>query len=179
MGGGDGGAGGARRARRPTCTIPFQDEHLLVVDKPAGLVVHPARGHETGTLAQIFSPGVAGGGEDAARARIVHRLDRDTSGLLLVARTEDAHRTLQEALRGARGGARVPGPGRAPPAGAHGHDRRPAGPRPSRAHQGLDRHRDVPREAVTHFSVEEVLPAFTLLRVRLETGPDASDPGPL
>src|SRR6187397_2939266 len=62
------------------------DEHLLVVDKPAGVVVHPARGHRSGTLAQALTP-MAAGGDDAARAGIVHRLDRDTSGLLVVARS--------------------------------------------------------------------------------------------
>ena len=66
--------------------VPYGDEYLLVVDKPAGVVVHPARGHRTGTLAQALSP-IAAGGEDAARAQIVHRLDRDTSGLFVVART--------------------------------------------------------------------------------------------
>jgi len=74
--------------------VPYADEHLLVVDKPAGVVVHPARGHRTGTLAQALA-GVAAGGEDAARAGIGHRLDRDTSGLLVVARSEEAHRALR------------------------------------------------------------------------------------
>ena len=71
---------------------------VLVVDKPAGVVVHPARGHRTGTLAQALSP-LAAGGEDAARAGIVHRLDRDTSGLLVVARSEAVHRALRNALQ--------------------------------------------------------------------------------
>ena len=78
--------------------VPYSDEHLLVVDKPAGVVVHPARGHRTGTLAQALSP-IAAGGEDAARAGIVHRLDRDTSGLLVVARSEAVHRALRNALQ--------------------------------------------------------------------------------
>jgi 23S rRNA pseudouridine1911/1915/1917 synthase len=82
----------------PHFEIVWQDEHLLVVDKPAGLVVHPARGHREGTLSQLLA-GTAAGGEEPERAGIVHRLDRDTSGLLLVACTEDAHRLLQAALR--------------------------------------------------------------------------------
>ncbi|MGH2900036.1 MAG: S4 domain-containing protein, partial [Solirubrobacteraceae bacterium] len=57
--------------------IGWEDEHLIVVDKPAGVVVHPARGHRQGTLAQALS-GRAAGGEDAWRAGIVHRLDRNT-----------------------------------------------------------------------------------------------------
>ena len=62
-----------------------------MVDKPAGVVVHPARGHRTGTLAQALA-GLASGGPDPGRAGIVHRLDRDTSGLLVVARSEEVHR---------------------------------------------------------------------------------------
>ena len=76
--------------------VPYEDEHVLVVDKPAGVVVHPARGHASGTLAQALS-GVAAGGEEG-RAGIVHRLDRDTSGLLVVARSGEAHRRLKAAL---------------------------------------------------------------------------------
>jgi len=78
-------------------TIAYEDTHLLVVDKPPGLVVHPARGHRTGTLAQLLGP-TAAGGPDPQRAGIVHRLDRDTSGLLVVARSDEAHRRLQRAL---------------------------------------------------------------------------------
>ena len=64
--------------------VAWEDEHLLVVDKPPGVVVHPGRGNRTGTLAQALGAAGAGaaGGEDPARAGIVHRLDRDTSGLL-------------------------------------------------------------------------------------------------
>src|SRR5207248_4854389 len=77
--------------------VAFEDEHLIVVDKPAGVVVHPARGHHHGTLAQALS-GRAAGGEDPWRAGIVHRLDRETSGLLVVAKSEAAHRALKAAL---------------------------------------------------------------------------------
>ncbi|MCW3010900.1 MAG: pseudouridine synthase, RluA family, partial [Solirubrobacterales bacterium] len=63
--------------------VAYEDAHLLVVDKPPGVVVHPARGHRSGTLAQALA-GRAAGGEDEWRAGIVHRLDRDTSGLLVV-----------------------------------------------------------------------------------------------
>ncbi|MGH3103860.1 MAG: pseudouridine synthase, partial [Gaiellaceae bacterium] len=78
--------------------IAYEDAHLLVVDKPAGLVVHPAPGHARGTLVHGLL-GRTGGGEDADRPGIVHRLDRDTSGLLVVARTEEAHRRLQRLIR--------------------------------------------------------------------------------
>jgi 23S rRNA pseudouridine1911/1915/1917 synthase len=78
--------------------IAYEDEHLVVVDKPAGLVVHPAPGHATGTLVHgLLAHDVAGG--DAERPGIVHRLDRDTSGLMVVARSEEAHRRLQNLVR--------------------------------------------------------------------------------
>ena len=78
-----------RRAPEPDAApadfrVAYEDDRLLVVDKPAGVVVHPARGHSTGTLVQALSGRAAGGG-DAERPGIVHRLDRDTSGLLVVA----------------------------------------------------------------------------------------------
>jgi 23S rRNA pseudouridine1911/1915/1917 synthase len=81
-------------------TIVYQDADLAVVDKPAGLVVHPAPGHESGTLANAIAarfPQTAeiGGAE---RPGIVHRLDKETSGLLVVALTARAHRSLQEQL---------------------------------------------------------------------------------
>src|SRR5207249_10257527 len=79
-------------------TVRYEDEHLLVVAKPAGLVVHPAPGHPTGTLVNALlgredtrlsaGGGGAGGG---ARPGIVHRLDKDTSGLLLVAKDDATH----------------------------------------------------------------------------------------
>src|SRR5690606_24100366 len=82
----------------PTVDVPvvWSDEHLLVVDKPAGLVVHPGAGHEEGTLVQglpASHPEIEGVGQ-ADRPGIVHRLDRSTSGLLLVARTPAAYDAL-------------------------------------------------------------------------------------
>ncbi len=75
--------------------IVYEDEHLLVIDKPAGLVVHPAPGHWHDTLVNaLVARGTALGGGDEGRPGIVHRLDRDTSGLLVVARTDLAHRRL-------------------------------------------------------------------------------------
>ena len=80
-------------------TVVFEDAHLLVIDKPAGLVVHPAAGHETGTLVNALiahcGDSLSGiGGE--RRPGIVHRLDKDTSGLLVVAKNDKAHRGLSE-----------------------------------------------------------------------------------
>ncbi|MEY2442399.1 MAG: rRNA synthase, partial [bacterium] len=77
--------------------IAYEDDDLIVVDKPAGVVVHPARGHREGTLAQALAGRIAGGEEDW-RAGIVHRLDRDTSGLLVVAKSDAAHRALTASL---------------------------------------------------------------------------------
>ncbi|HEX7298082.1 MAG TPA: RluA family pseudouridine synthase [Solirubrobacteraceae bacterium] len=149
-------------------SVPYRDEHLLVVDKPAGVVVHPARGHRAGTLAQALA-GVAAGGEDAARAGIVHRLDRDTSGLLVVARSETAHRALRAALQ-ARTITReylVLVEGR-PPARTGTIDA-PLG-RDRRVRTRMSTDTDTPRAAITHFELERALPRTTLLRVRLETG---------
>ena len=80
----------------PSLNIVYEDDHLLAVDKPAGLTTHPAPGHETGTLTNTLLahlPGLAEVG-DPSRPGIVHRLDKDTSGLLLVAKTHQAHRDL-------------------------------------------------------------------------------------
>jgi 23S rRNA pseudouridine1911/1915/1917 synthase len=148
--------------------VAYEDEHLLVVDKPAGMVVHPARGHREGTLAQALAGRVAGG-EDPARAGIVHRLDRDTSGLLVVARTEAVHRSLK-ALIASREMRReylalVEGH---PPARSGTIDA-PIG-RDRRVRTRVSTDSAEPREARTHFELERALPAFSLLRVSLETG---------
>ena len=77
--------------------VAWEDEHLLVVDKPAGIVVHPAGGQGTGTLVHgLLELGAEGGDED--RPGIVHRLDRDTSGLLLVARSPEARRRVSPSM---------------------------------------------------------------------------------
>ncbi len=78
--------------------IAYEDEALLVVDKPAGIVVHPGPGHATGTLVHGLLGRVAGG-DVPERPGIVHRLDRDTSGLLVVSRTEEAYRGLRNLVR--------------------------------------------------------------------------------
>ena len=85
-------------------SIAFEDEHLVVVDKAAGMVVHPAPGNWSGTLVNaLMGRGetlAEGGG--AERAGLVHRLDKDTSGLLLVAKTDVAHRAMSAALAARR-----------------------------------------------------------------------------
>ncbi len=81
--------------------IVYQDADLAVIDKPAGLVVHPSAGHRTGTLVNALLHGIGdlSGIGGVLRPGIVHRLDKDTSGLLLVAKNDDAHRVLSDALK--------------------------------------------------------------------------------
>jgi len=147
--------------------LAFEDEHLLVVDKPAGLVVHPAPGHATGTLVHGLV-GVAGGGEEDRRG-IVHRLDRDTSGLMVVARTDEAFERLQQQVRKRSLEREYVTLVRGRPRSRAGRIDAPIG----RDRNDAMRHSvdtDTPREAVTHFEVMELLPAHALLRVKLETG---------
>ena len=148
--------------------IVFEDDHLLIVDKPAGMVVHPGAGVAEGTLVQELADKLAGG-PDPDRPGVVHRLDRDTSGLLVLARSEPVHAALQEAIRrrevereylalvagrlGSRTGTIDAAIGR------------------DRANRTVMSTRtDKPRSAITHFEVVEELPGRSLLRVKLETG---------
>lgn len=151
-----------------TPRIAFSDPHLAVVDKPAGLLTHPAPGNADPTLVEALGD-LLGGGEDPGRPGIVHRLDRDTSGLLVVARTPGAHAALSRMIA-ARSVCReywalVEG---CPPSrtgtvdAALGRDHRA----PERVVVGGRR----PRPAVTHFEVRERLPGDALLEIRLETG---------
>lgn len=149
-------------------TVAYEDEHLLVVDKPAGVVTHPSRGHSTGTLAQALE-GRAAGGTDPERPGIVHRLDRNTSGLLVVARDDETHRALQEAMasRDVRREYLALVAGR--PRSRTGTIDAPLG-RDRRDRTVHSVETDRPREAVTHFEIEAEYPETTLLRVTLETG---------
>ena len=148
--------------------VAWQDERLLVVDKPAGVATHPSRGHESGTLSQALA-GRAAGGEDSERPGIVHRLDLGTSGLLVVARDDETHRALQEAIAGREVRREYLALVGGRPRSRTGTVDAPIGrDRRRRTVQSVDT--DKPREAVTHFEVEEELPHATLLRVTLETG---------
>jgi 23S rRNA pseudouridine1911/1915/1917 synthase len=146
--------------------IAYEDQHLAVVDKPAGLVVHPGAGHATGTLAQGI-PGLAGG--DPERQGIVHRLDRDTSGLMVVSKSEEAYEGLR-ALVKRRGLEReYLALVRGRPRSRSGRIEAPIGrDRRDPTRRSLDT--DSPKEAVTHFEVVELFAANALLRVQLETG---------
>ena len=148
--------------------IAYEDEHVLVVDKPAGVVVHPSPGHASGTLVHGLV-GLAGGGEDEERPGIVHRLDRHTSGLLVVARTDEAFERLQELVRERALERRYKALVRGRPRSWTGRIEAPIGrDRREPTRHSLDT--DTPREAVTHFEVEELLGRNALLDVRLETG---------
>jgi 23S rRNA pseudouridine1911/1915/1917 synthase len=149
--------------------VAYEDEHLLVVDKPPGVVVHPARGHRTGTLAQALARRGAGGGEDPWRAGIVHRLDRDTSGLLVVAKDDAIHRALKELLSARRLTREYLTLVEGHPDARSGTIEAPIGRhRRDRLLMSIDT--DEPREARTHFDLERALPLASLLRVTLDTG---------
>ena len=150
----------------PVPTV-FEDEFLLVVDKPAGLVVHPGAGNASGTLVNaLLGRGIAGG-EDPARPGIVHRLDRDTSGLMVVAKGEPAYSRLVEMMaarevgRGYRAvvvGEGLPETGTVnSPVG-----RDPENPTLMAAGVG--------KSAVTRFEVLREAAGHSMLGVRLETG---------
>ena len=150
--------------------IVHEDDDLLVVDKPAGMVVHPAAGNRQGTLVQALLhhfPALAAG-MDPVRPGIVHRLDKDTSGLLVVAKNESAHRHLGAALQARRVRreytalvwGEVRGAGRVDAAiGRHPVDRK-----------RMSVHSRRGKPAVTHYRVVEALVGTTLLDVRLDTG---------
>jgi 23S rRNA pseudouridine1911/1915/1917 synthase len=147
--------------------IVHQDDDLAVIDKPAGLVVHPAPSHTGPTL--VFELGDLLGGGDPERPGIVHRLDKDTSGLMVVARNPEALAALQEAVREreverrylALAGGRL--------ASRTGTIDAPIGRAPKRrtrmAVAGA-----ASREARTHFEVLEQLPRESYVEARMETG---------
>jgi 23S rRNA pseudouridine1911/1915/1917 synthase len=157
--------------------IVFEDKHLLVLDKPAGLVVHPAAGHEDGTLVNAL---IAHCGESLSgiggvrRPGIVHRLDKDTSGLLVVAKTDPAHQGLSAlfADHGRTGSlvreyqALVWG---APPMRA-GTVEAPLGRHPRQREKMAVVSQERGRQAVTHWRLERQLGPASLISCRLETG---------
>ena len=147
--------------------VVWEDEHLMIVDKPAGLVVHPAPGTTGPTLVHALL-GRVGGGEKA-RPGIVHRLDRDTSGLLVVARDDRTLGKLQGMLRRRRIERTYTALVRGRPRSWRGAIEAPIG-RDRRHPTRISLDTDHPRDAVTHFEVAELLERYALLEVRLETG---------
>jgi len=150
--------------------VLYEDRHLIVVDKPAGLVVHPAVGNYSGTLVNALlhrCPDLAGIG-GVLRPGIVHRLDKDTSGVLVVAKDDPAHRSLSDQFRKHTAERRYMGivfgqlsdEGQVDaPVGRHPTHRKKMSARPRRG-----------REARTHWRVLERFRSFTLAEFRLETG---------
>lgn len=148
--------------------VVFEDEHLLVVDKPAGLVVHPGAGVRRGTLVDALAGKLAGGPE-ADRPGVVHRLDRDTSGLMLLARSDPAHAALQGMIRRREVEREYLALVEGSPDARSGTIDAPLG-RDRGNRTVMSTRTDKPRRAVTRFEVVEALPGRSLLRVTLETG---------
>jgi 23S rRNA pseudouridine1911/1915/1917 synthase len=151
----------------PAPHVVWEDEHVLVVDKPAGLVVHAGAGHRGDTLVDALAGRIAGG--DPERPGIVHRLDRDTSGLLAVARSQAAYERLAELVRERAFERTYAALVHGRPRSRRGRIEAPIGrDRNDPTRISLDT--DTPREAATEFEVEELFPDRALLQVRLETG---------
>lgn len=152
----------------PPFGIVFEDDDLMVVDKAAGLVVHPAPSHDGTTLAELLSDRISGG-DEASRAGIVHRLDRGTSGLMVVARNEAAHAALQGQIRERVVERIYLGLCEGSPRSRTGTIDAPIGRAPGARHRMAVNGAGA-REAVTHFEVIEVDGPASLLRLKLETG---------
>lgn len=147
--------------------IVHSDDQLVVVDKGQGLVVHPAPGHSGPTLVGELEG--LGGGEDPQRPGVVHRLDRDTSGLLVLARTPEAHASLASQIQAREVERRYLALVLGRPQSRTGTIDAPLG-RDHRARERVVIGGRRARPAVTHFEVLETLPDATLLSVRLESG---------
>jgi 23S rRNA pseudouridine1911/1915/1917 synthase len=152
--------------------IVYQDDDLLIVDKPAGQVVHPAPGHDTGTLvnallgrgAELAPGGIAG----VQRPGIVHRLDLDTSGLLMVARTDAAQASLQAQLKARRVKKTYLALVQGSVAAAVGRIEAPIGRDPARrTRMGVTPNG---RPSITGYRVRERFSGWTLLELDLVTG---------
>jgi 23S rRNA pseudouridine1911/1915/1917 synthase len=151
----------------PPPRVVHADERLAVVEKPAGLVVHPAPGHRGETLVSVLGE-LLGGGEPG-RPGIVHRLDKDTSGLMIVARDEEAHRRLAAMIKRREVARTYLALVEGRPASRTGTIDAPLGRHHRAPERRAVRGRGA-RDARTHFTVVESLPADSLVEARLETG---------
>ncbi len=149
-------------------SVPYEDEWLLVVDKPAGMPVHPSRGHSSGTLVHALLGHGLAGGEDF-RPGVVHRLDKDTTGLLVVAKSAEVHRRLVAMMRRRAVERRYLALVHGCFASGSGTIEAPVGRDPVRR-KSMTIGGVAAREARTHFTVLERLGDFTLVEVRLDTG---------
>jgi len=153
--------------------ILYEDDAVIIINKPAGLVVHPAPGHQSGTLVNALlahCPNLAGVG-GVQRPGIVHRLDKDTTGVIAIAKTDQAHQHLQAQLAAKTARRQYLGIVYGAPPTTSGTINQPIGRHP------LDRKKMavVPvekggRPAVTHWQVQERLGNYTLMHFQLETG---------
>jgi 23S rRNA pseudouridine1911/1915/1917 synthase len=153
--------------------ILYEDDALIIINKPAGLVVHPAAGHESGTLVNALlahCPNLAGIG-GVQRPGIVHRLDKDTTGAIAIAKTDQAHQSLQAQLKAKTARREYLGVVYGAPSADRGTIDQPIGRHP------IDRKKMavVPvekggRPSVTHWQVRERLGNYTLMHFQLETG---------
>jgi 23S rRNA pseudouridine1911/1915/1917 synthase len=159
----------APRPERLPLRVVYEDDDLLVVDKPAGMVVHPAAGHREGTLVNaLLGRGGPLASHDPQRPGIVHRLDKDTSGLIVVAKEEWVRRALSDLI--ARHGVErtYVAVVRGHPPAARGRVEAPLGRHPrDRLRQAV---RGDGRPAVTHFAVLEQHARGAVVECRLETG---------
>lgn len=148
--------------------VVYEDDWLLVVDKPAGMPVHPSRGHVDGTLVNALLGRGLAGGEDY-RPGIVHRLDKDTSGLLVVAKNAEVHRRLVQMMRVRTVDRRYLALVHGSFSGESGTIEAPVGRDPGRR-LTMSIGGVAARPAVTHFQVLERLGDYSLVEARLETG---------
>jgi 23S rRNA pseudouridine1911/1915/1917 synthase len=152
----------------PELRIVHLDEHLAVVEKPAGLVVHPAPSHSGSTLVDELEE-ILGGGADPERPGIVHRLDKETSGLLVVARDDETHAALQEQVRRRKVERVYLALAEGRLTSRTGTIDAPIG-RASRQRTRMAVSGAASRQARTHFEVLELLAHATYLEAKLETG---------
>ncbi len=149
-------------------SILFEDEWLMVVDKPAGMPVHPSRGHASGTLVNALVGHGAAGGEEF-RPGVVHRLDKDTTGLLVVAKSVEVHRRLTALMRSRLVDRRYLALVHGSFAVESGTIEAPIGRDPARR-KSMTVGGMAARDAVTHFKVLDRLGDYSLVEARLETG---------
>ncbi|HEY9666611.1 MAG TPA: RluA family pseudouridine synthase [Coleofasciculaceae cyanobacterium] len=153
--------------------ILYEDNSLIIINKPAGLVVHPAAGHESGTLVNALlahCPDLAGIG-GVQRPGIVHRLDKDTTGAIAIAKTDQAHQHLQAQLKAKTAKRQYLGVVYGSPSADSGTINQPIGRHPvDRKKMAVIPVEKGARSAVTHWQVKERLGNYTLIHFQLETG---------
>jgi len=154
--------------------ILYEDEHLIVINKPAGLVVHPAAGHSDGTLvnALLAHCKELSGINGTQRPGIVHRLDKDTSGVMVVAKNDRAHQDLQAQIQAKTARREYLGIVRGVPKGQLGGESGVIDAAIARHHSDRKKMAVVEngRKAITHWQIKERLGNYTLIKFELETG---------